>query len=148
MERDQRTIQRSACTVDIVAQNKQDQAQSTSINKLVESTIGPALWERLIEPRRWDPTDDVEARVYGLLYRAVYGWTALPAAQPVRADDEIICSCQLREWCETPGKHPFSGWKEDTLPVAPSIEETIRLPQRSAQYRHSDWTTLWRAGRW
>jgi Bifunctional DNA primase/polymerase, N-terminal len=99
---------------------------SPTVAKLVEEAIGAELWARLIEPRRWDPTDDVEARIYGLLYRSVYGWTALPAAQPVWRDDEVICSCRKGEWCETPGKHPFGAWIEDTLPTAPSSGETIR----------------------
>jgi hypothetical protein len=100
--------------------------QDSLIHGLVEQVIGPEQWERLIEPKRWDPTDDVEARIYGLYYRAVLGWTALPAAQPVWRDDEVICSCRKGEWCLTPGKHPFGAWNEEILPTAPSVEETIR----------------------
>jgi Bifunctional DNA primase/polymerase, N-terminal len=112
--------------MNVVPQNRRDRADFATISPLVEAFLEPEQWERLIEPKRWDPTDDVGARVFGLAYRAVFGWTALPAAQPIREDGEILCSCRARERCETPGKHPFGGWKEDTLPVAPTIEETIR----------------------
>lgn len=104
----------------------QDQAALTTVSASVEATIGSELWARLIAPRRWDPTDDVEARIYGLYYRACLDWTALPAAQPIWEDGELLCSCRARERCEAPGKHSFGLWREDKLPVAPSIEETIR----------------------
>lgn len=111
--------------MDILAQTQASWA--SALAQAVEAAVAPDIYRDLTALRQED-TVLRQARRLAAVYYGALGLAVLPAEYPIwKPDGEVICSCWLGERCVTPGKHPASRHRQDTLLRALPIRNLANL---------------------